>query len=469
MDVIHSGSKIFVAKIVSAVVSFVGIAYFSRELGAAQIGIFFLFQSVVRTVSIPANFGLVGAVEKRISEDNDSANILTTAALAKFGLVLILSLGMLAFRGQLNQYIGASVAIFLIGYLFLKEFKSFFLFVLKGELKIELAAYLRVASQISWIVLGSVFVLLGRGYIGLIYSIMIAAILTIAAGFYAKSTPIGLTPSSKQLQSLFDFSKYQFVSSIGGYSYSWIDLMIIGLFLESQFVGAYEIAWRVAAIVVLISESLSNVIFPQISHLTMENNTGEVEQIVSRVLLFAVLIPIPAFLGSLLLSQEVLVEIFGSEFGIAAVVLVILMFEKIPQSIDHILVHTLQGLDRPDLAAYPLLVATVLNITLNLLFVPAFGIVGAAVATTLAYLVNVVFHWKLVTDRLSIDVPVYEIGWVSVSGLVMFGLVFSLERVLQLQTQIELGILVSAGVVSYFLLVTYNNGIRSQFRRIIGW
>lgn len=68
VNISRAVSAEFLVRILMMVVSFVGIAYFSRTLGATELGVFFLFKAALAFLAIPADFGTRLAIEKRISE-----------------------------------------------------------------------------------------------------------------------------------------------------------------------------------------------------------------------------------------------------------------------------------------------------------------------------------------------------------------------------------------------------------------
>lgn len=452
MDLTRSSLKIFGSKVASAVISFAGITFFARELGASQLGSFFLFQALLGILAIPADFGIRGAVEKRISEGEDPDAVLTTAVLLKFLPLAVIVVGIVLFQGPINEYVGTPIALYLAVALVLQEFAHLMVFVLRGELRVGETALIQLSRQAIWVGVGTAFVLSDGGVRGLVIGLLAGFCMTLLWGAYKMSTGVS-TPTKRQARSLVDYSKYNFISSVGGYFYNWMDVVIIGLFLTQADVGAYEITWRVTAVVMLFSQSIATTIFPQVSEWDAAEATERIEQLLPRVLTPTLLFVIPAFFGSILFSQEILSLVFGAEYAGAWLVLIILMGEKLLQAPHAVLGRSLQGIDRPDLAARAGIVAMALNLVLNVVLVWQFGIVGAAVATTVSFAANTFLHGRYLSRFVAIRIPSREIGWCVVASLGMALVLVLARSAIVVDTLAQLAVVVLLGVVAYSAFV----------------
>ncbi|MCH7674753.1 polysaccharide biosynthesis C-terminal domain-containing protein [candidate division KSB1 bacterium] len=74
------------------------------------------------------------------------------------------------------------------------------------------------------------------------------------------------------------------------------------------------------------------------------------------------------------------------------------------------------------------LLAAVLNIILNLVMIPAFGILGAAIATTLSYFVMIVLILRLSQKHLHINWL-----WKKMIPVILLGMIFSWLGIIDLQ------------------------------------
>jgi len=448
MNIARSSIRVFVARATSSLVVFLGITYFARELGAYQMGIFFLFQALLGMIAIPADFGINSAVTKRLSEGESPGSVLSTALLLKGLLLLPFIAAILLFRGPINGYIGADLALLLVLTLILQEFAKLTMQVLKGELRVGQTAGPLFSRKLVYVSIGTVFVFMDAGVRGLIYGLFAGFAVMLVWGAWKSSTPFG-PPSVKHARSLFDYSKYAFVSSIGGYFYSWMDIAIIGLFLTQADVGVYEIAWRVTALVMLFSSSIGATIFPQVSQWDAEDSTERIESLLSEAIAPALFVAIPAFFGVILFSRDILGLVFGAEYTAGWLVLIILMGEKVVQSVHIILGRSLQGIDRPDLAAKASIISMVLNLFMNVILVFEYGIVGAAVATALSFIVNSVLHAYYLSMFVSIRVPYARIAGCIAASAGMAIVLYTIESTVEIGSLSILLLIIILGVGAY--------------------
>ncbi|MCY4732433.1 polysaccharide biosynthesis C-terminal domain-containing protein [Natronomonas gomsonensis] len=466
MNLARSSVRVFVANSGSSFVSFLGIAFFARELGAHQIGIFFLFQALLGVVAIPADFGIRSGLTKRISEGGPSGSVLSTAVLLKIVLLTPFIAAILLLESIINEYLGAELALYLVVALILQESSNLTIHVLKGELRVGETAGPVFLQRVVYIGSASLLIIEGFGVRGIICGLFAGLAVTIIWAGSKCSINLGV-PSLEQARSLFDYSKYAFISSIGGYFYSWMDVAIIGFFLSQSSVGIYEVAWRVTAVVMLFSTAISTTIFPQVSQWDSEGAMNRIESMLSEAIAPALFIAIPAFFGVVLFSEEILGFVFGAEYSAGWLVLVILMGEKVIQSVHTILGRSLQGINRPDLAARAGIIAIIINFFLNIILILEYGIVGAAVATTISFVVNSILHAYYLSNFVTFQFPFEQIAGCVVASVGMTLTLLILESMVVINNLPKLVMVILFGVVIYFgFVLTIPSSRKVVFKNI---
>lgn len=461
MNLARSSIKIFVAKIASTVIGILGITFFARELGAHQIGVFFLFQALLGMLSIPADFGIRDGLVKRLSEGRSPGGILSSAVLLKLIPLSLLIGGILLLHRPINGYLGAELAIFLAAALILQEFAQLAMAVLRGELRVGETALPFLLRRVIHVALGVVLILLGFGVFGLIYGLFAGLIILLIFGVYRSSITFG-RPSLTHARSLADYSKYAVISSVDGYVYNWLDVVVIGFFLTQSHVGAYEVAWRVTGVVMLFSTAIATAVFPQVSEWAAEDATDRIEDVITEALTPSLLLVIPGFFGTLLFAREILGLVFGQEYTIAWLVLILLMGDKIFQAIQVIVGQSLQAIDRPDLAARAALISLLMNLVLNFILVWQFGIIGAAVGTVAASLLNDFLHMFYLSRFISLRFPWREISWCILSSIGMTLILLLIESAIVIKTLSTLFGLIALGAVLYTGFVLLYPSIRTK-------
>lgn len=466
MNLTRSSLQIYIAYILNAVISFLAVAFFARELSPTELGSFFIFQAVLGVLSLPADFGIRTAVEKRISEGVEEPDYFTTAIVLKLIPIALLISVIFLVEEAFNQYIGADLALYLGLAIILHETSALAMNVLKGELRAGETAILELSWKLVWGLLGAALVFYGFGVHAIVYSLLIGFLVSSLLGFYKTEISLGSFDAAKA-RSLLDFSRYSFVGTVAGYSYNWVDVLIIGFFLNQASVAAYEVAWKVAVLVVLLPKAISITVFPKVSQLATKGDIGAIEALYRKVIMPSLVVVTPAAIGVLVLSSEILSVIFGPDYAGASVAFIALVFAKIPDAIREITGRFLLGIDQPQLLARSSIVDIFVNVVLNVLLVLQFGIVGAAVATGLAYLVGTTLRIKYLRQHMRITAPMADIAWSLVAALFMGFVLVSVMRVVTIDSFDRLVSVVGLGVVSYVLALLMSGSIRTTARDLI--
>jgi len=461
MNIVRSGVKLFIANGANAAITFLGIAFFAKQLPPGELGVFFLFQALLGVLMIPADFGLRGAAEKRISEGDEPGKMLTTAFLLKTPPLLVIIGAVVVFDGVVNNYIGERVASLLVIAIVGHELYQFGVQIVSAELRVGETAVLRLTHKIVWVVTGYGLLQYGFGVTGLIYGLILGYTIPFLWALYKRSTPFR-RPAMEHAYSLTAYSKYNFLSAVSGYFYNWMDILIIGLFLTSAHVGAYEVAWRVTAVVTIGSTAIAHTIFPQISRWDAEEAIIRIEQLIPQAVTPSLIIAVPAFFGTLLFSREILTLVFDAEYSIAWLVLIILMAEKILLAIHVITGRSLKATDHPELAARAAVIAIVINLILNLVLVWQYGIIGAAVATVISFGINTLLCIRYLSRYLTIRIPWNEVVRVLAASLGMMLVLFGVDAVIEVDTLIRLVVVIGFGIVVYSGFVLLSSLLRTK-------
>lgn len=472
MDLSRSTYLIVLSKGGNSLVFFAGITYLARVLHPDELGTYFLFMALVGLLSIPADFGLRGALEKRLSEGMHPETTLGSALAFKSATVTLVSVLVLAASPYLDRYLEADLAAWLILAVVATELSQFYIHAVRGELRVGETAPIELGQRVVWFALGAALATHGWGALGIVIGYITGSVVALVWAYGKCNTAVG-RPSIDSLRSLLEFSKYNAITSIGARVYSYLDIAVIGFFLAQSFVSAYEVAWQVTLLVILVSKSIGLSIFPHISQWDANSETEQIESTLSTALGASLFFSIPALVGALVYAEEILRFIFRPEYTVAATVLVVLMVEKLFQSVNDIVEGAVRAIDRPDLAAKATVVAVGLNLVLNPVLVVSVGFVGAAIATTFAWFVNTALHTRYLARFVTVEFPVRLVGWYTLASLVMGGLLVPLKATVPVANVFLLVAQVAIGAAVYVCVSSVIPDVRKRIiipgMRVIGF
>lgn len=182
-----------------------------------------------------------------------------------------------------------------------------------------------------------------------------------------------------------------------------IDVVILGWFEDAESVGVYRVAAQAAILVAFGLDAINTVVAPSIARLHRQLRFDELQYVATHSALYSTGIAFIVIATFVVFGEELLRVVFGSEFAAGNKVLLVLCIGQAVNaavgSVGYIL--KMCGYERD--VATAVAGSAVVNIVLNLLLIPGFGEVGAAVATACSLtILNVYLAWR-VYSRLSIN------------------------------------------------------------------
>jgi len=166
-----------------------------------------------------------------------------------------------------------------------------------------------------------------------------------------------------------------------------VDMFLINSFLNPAAVGFYTIAVGLVEKIWLIPHAMSTVLFPKVVAETDEQRRKEFTPLVARTVLW---ISALGALALFFLGRWIVEIFFSAEFLPAVRPLQILLPGIVAMSVWAGLANDISGRGRPMLNTYIGGMSLVVNVLLNILWIPMYGINGAALASTVSYGVTLV-------------------------------------------------------------------------------
>lgn len=171
------------------------------------------------------------------------------------------------------------------------------------------------------------------------------------------------------------------------------DVVLLGLLSDTSDAGVYRVAAQLAALASLPLGAVNLVLAPRISAAFAANQTDTLQSEVTHASRYVLLLTLPV-VAAIVLAGSVLLGLFGAEFVSAALPLAILAVPQLLNAATGTAGYLLVMTHYERQAAVIFGLAATLNLVLNLLLIPRFGMTGAAVASAIALLtLNVGLAW----------------------------------------------------------------------------
>lgn len=184
-------------------------------------------------------------------------------------------------------------------------------------------------------------------------------------------------------QALFKASAPMIVDNLVHQIYSWIALLVLGVFELPRWVGVFDVAYRTAALSTLVLFAFVGIFSPMISSLYRRGLLRDLAYLYKDVSYWAFTGALAFFLGTWLLGQDIM-AVFGNDFVSGWPVIVVVAAAQLFNASVGPSARVLAMTGRQRIVMFATLSSTVMAAALNLLLVPAFSIFGAAMATAVA-------------------------------------------------------------------------------------
>ena len=161
-----------------------------------------------------------------------------------------------------------------------------------------------------------------------------------------------------------------------------VDLLLINLYLDPLAVGYYSIGVVMVEQIWLVSSAVSLVLFPRVAAESDGKQNNELTPVVARAVF---LITMAASIILYAASDWLVTILYSDRYLPAARPLQILLPGIIALSVYRVIANDIAARGRPILNTYTALGALAVNIVLNLIWIPIYGISGAAAASTVSY------------------------------------------------------------------------------------
>lgn len=193
--------------------------------------------------------------------------------------------------------------------------------------------------------------------------------------------PFGLRWSSEVGRGTLSFGAKSYVQTLAAHLHYRIDLYLIALLLTPEQVAFYSIAVNMTNPILQIPDAIGTVIFPKLAG-SSDRAAHERTAVTCRHTLFATLVAAILYAGA---GSQLMVLFYGRRYAPAIPPMFMMLPGIIMISLYQILSRNFTSRNRQQINIVAAGVALAVNAGSNLVLIPRFGIVGAALSTAISY------------------------------------------------------------------------------------
>jgi O-antigen/teichoic acid export membrane protein len=201
-----------------------------------------------------------------------------------------------------------------------------------------------------------------------------------------------------------------------------IDMVMLSTMRTVEDVGQYAAAWRLLTLAIVVPQSFCHALYPQIAKAIggAPETLAWLGRTAGRYLLAVTL---PAAVCATLLAGPILAFLYGEPFRPTAATLSVLIWTVVPYGWVRYHAYVLVAADRQRVDLWLNVTMSALNVLLNLVLIPAYGHLGAAVATLVSVCVYAVTQYVYLYVRLPAGVTPLRVEPAAIVGVTLAGAV----------------------------------------------
>jgi O-antigen/teichoic acid export membrane protein len=397
----------------SVVQGLVFLPIITKVLGAEDYGI---WSQLKITMGILVPFALLGLQEsltrfipatkdkKTMQEGVCSSLVVASGMTIFFSLILLFFSGPAASFLKFNQtfirLLSAMIifeslnAIILVVIQAMREIKKYFWFTT-----------LKMFGE-TGLVIGAIF--LGCGLYGAILSLLVIRVIIFFILFIFLIFKIGLKiPDFSLIKSYLRFGTPTLINNISYPVVTSADRYLIAFFLGIVFVGYYAPAYSLAMLLGFFLFPLASMLSVILPKFFDENDISQVKKYLRYSLKYYLLIIIPSVFGLSFLSKSLLSILSTEKIASASYLVVpLIAISVFLYGVSYFFNQVLVLVKKTKLIAIIWVIAAILNLGLNIIFIPIFGILAAATVTLISYLCAFLLTWYFSMKEFK-----FEIDW----------------------------------------------------------
>jgi len=430
----------FTGKTISYILHFLYFLYAARTLGAQSFGILSLAFAIVSMFSIFSDFGLRQTVTREIAKKRDlTGRYVNNVTAIKVFLSIFTLIGLIVFIHFMRYDILTKQVILIIGIsIIFESFLHLFYAVFQAYERMEIES-VGFTIKSGLLFAGLLFVMKRTPSVtSLAYLYTAITFLMLLYGIFAvmyMKIRVGFSIDWPFWKSVIREAIPFGLAGVFGMLYNWIDTVMLSVMRGNEVVGWYNVAYRFCLFFLLVPVAFHMAVFPVLSrfHATLKNSFTSVSE---KYFVYLTIISIPIAIGIMLLSNRIIGLFYGSEY--------------INSCMGSPFSDVLSSTNRQYTLAKIIGIAVIVNVLLNLVFIPQYGYIAASATTVISVLV-ILTGTMIATARIGYGLHYKKIASVIIkSGIA--GIIMGLFIVFT-QKQFNLFLIITVSAFLYTICV----------------
>lgn len=369
-------------KIISVAFGVFTVLLLTRYLGTSGYGNFTLAFTYVSFFAAIADFGLQLAMVKELSQKNHGKKELGTFLLLKVSLValstLLASILLFTFPYPYEIKIGILIAIIAVA---ISGISSFGNVILQSKIRLDLITVVDLITKIITVTLIIFFVYLRLNYYFIVFSVLLGNLVGAVIIFILIKDSVYFLYDFRLAKKILLISLPIGISSFLSLAYFKVDTIMLSVMKSSNDVGLYSIAYKILENLLLLWGFYMASVYPLLAILKGNSDKKKLNNIIMYSFFIAVIASILIILIGMFFAPTI-IDIFGGKNFHEAIPSLRILLYAIPfLFINNLFYNVLIIHKRNTSILIGMSLSLLINIILNLYFIPKSGFIGASYVT----------------------------------------------------------------------------------------
>ena len=380
---INTASQVIV-RFVTLAFTLISIKLLTNYLGTHGVGEYNTITTYVNFFIVIADLGLFSVTVREISKNPDNEKkIVSNVFYIRLISALVataIAIGLVFLTGyDANIKLGVIIA---TGFLFFNLLASVYDMILQYRLKMQYSATAEFLSKLISLTALIIIIRLGGSFLWVVTTIAITGFSIFFFKYLFAKKYVKFSPKlDKNLASwIFNLAWPLGIVFIVNNLFIKIDTLLLFAIKGATSVGIYSVSYKVLEVTAFIGSYFSSALKPAISENISKDKT-KVAKIVEKSIFIMIFSAIPITISCIIYSKEIILFLSNPDFVSGSIALIILAFALPLIYLVTLFAEILIANDERKLLIKISVSILALNVTLNLILIPMFSFVGAAITT----------------------------------------------------------------------------------------
>jgi len=414
---VFSGS--FLIRIVYTLFGFINSVLLARFLGAEQYGVYIFALSIVALLSIPTQFGMPMLVVREFAafQANKQWGLMKGLGLRSHQFVLVVSAIICSCAATWlwinpdnyaeNKQLALLISLALVPILSLGSLRDAMLRGLRHVILAQLPeSFIRPLLLMMGLLSAIYFFQFQAKVNNILIFYIICSVIAFLIGWYLfnKHKPEELEATAAAFDSQLWFkaafpigltSAMQVVSGE-------LSILYLGFLSLDSEIAFFRIAVLASAVIAIFMQVSDSIVAPYFSRFFHQKKYREIESLIKKVCILTTALTIPVFIVFITTGEWLISSFYGDSYKSAYYPLIILSFGQLLNAAIGPVALLLVMSGQQKLVTWGTLFSLSVNITLHIILVPIYGMIGAAIASSVSLVLWNIILWVQINKKLPI-------------------------------------------------------------------